>query len=139
MTAWEREPYPIEEPNKSVGELVGRISEDFSALLRDHIQLARHEITEEAKRAGKAAGLLSAAALAGWITVVMLSFALAWGLAIAFDSIALGFLVVGLIWAVVAGITFMIGRDRMSEVEPVPDETISELRKDREWLREQTS
>lgn len=139
MTAWEREPYPLEEPNTSIGELVGRISDDLSGLMRDHIQLARHEITEEAKKAGKAAGMLSAAALAGWLSLVMLSFAAAWGLAVAFDSIWLGFLVVGLLWAVVAGITFMIGRNRMGEVDPVPDETVVELREDREWLREQTS
>lgn len=139
MTTWKREPYPIEEPDVTAGELVGRITEDLGGLVSDHIQLAKYEVIEEAKKAGKAAGLLTGAALAGWLSVVMLSFALAWGLAVALDSVWLGFFVVGLIWAAVAGIAAMLGRTRLQEVEPVPDQTVTELRKDREWIREQTS
>lgn len=139
MTAHQPGPYPIEEPDVSIGDLVGRISEDLGGLVRDHIDLARQEITEEAKKAGKAAGMLTIAAMAGWLTLVLLSFALAWGLGAAFDSIWLGFLVVGLIWAVVAGITAITGRARLREIDPMPEQTIVELKEDREWLREQTN
>ncbi len=42
----------------STGELVARLSEQVSTLVKDELALARAELTEKGKRAGKGAGLL---------------------------------------------------------------------------------
>ena len=62
--------------------------------MRDEVQLAKIELKEEVGRAGRAGGLLGGAAFAGYMVVVTLSFALAWGLA---EVMAVGwaFLIVG--------------------------------------------
>jgi cobalamin biosynthesis protein CobD/CbiB len=139
MTSAGSPPYPVDEPEVSLGELVARVSEDFGSLVQSHIELAKQEITTEIKEAARGAGLLGGSGLAGWIAILLISFALAWGLAELIGSTWLGFLLVGLIWAIVAGVLFFSGRQKLQEVHPVPRETIDELEEDKKWLSEQTN
>jgi hypothetical protein len=139
MTTSGSPPYPVDEPEVSLGDLVGRLTEDLGSLVQGHVQLAKEEITAEVKQAGRGAGLVGGSALAGWIALLLLSFALAWGLAELFESTWLGFLVVGGIWGVVAASLFVTGRRELQEVEPVPEQTMKELEEDKRWLSEQTS
>ena len=69
----------------SVGELIGNISDDLSQLFRQEVELAKVELKEEAAKAGKAAGMLGGAGFAGYLAVVLLSFALVFGLANVMD------------------------------------------------------
>jgi hypothetical protein len=139
MTSAGSPPYPVDEPEVSLGELVGRVSEDFGSLVQSHIALAKEEITTEIKEAAHGAGLLGGSGLAGSIALMLISFALAWGLAELIGSTWLGFLMVGLVWAIVAGALFFSGRQKLQEVEPMPRETIEELEEDKKWLSEQTN
>ena len=109
------------------------------SIVQSHIKLAKEEITTEIKKAGRGAGMMGGSALAGWIAALLLSFALAWGLAEMFDEPWLGFLVVGLIWGVAAAWLFLSGRRQLQEVEPLPDQTVEELKEDQRWLTEQTN
>ena len=127
------------EPDESVGELVGKVASDVAALISSEVELAKVELREEAQRLGRAAGMLGGAALVGWFAALLLSFAAAWGLAELFDSAPLGFLVVGVIYAVVAAVLFIAGRNRMREVHPVPEATIASIKEDIQWLRQQAS
>ncbi|MGH2702084.1 MAG: phage holin family protein [Actinomycetota bacterium] len=129
----------MDEPELPLGELVGRLTNDFGELVQSHIKLAKEEITTEVKQAGRAAGLLGGSALAGWIALLILSFALAWGLAAWWDSPGLGFLAVGAIWTAVAAALWVRGRHEMQDFEPMPQETIEELEEDKRWLSEQKS
>jgi hypothetical protein len=128
--------YRLEEPDASVGELVSRLTEDLGVLVRDHIQLAKEELKAEAKQAGSGVGMLGGGAVAGWIALVLLSMALAWGLA---EVMApwLAFLIVGVVWAVVAAALAATGRKKIEEVDPVPRETVREIKEDQRWLNEQ--
>lgn len=137
MTTSERGPYPVDQPDVSVGDLVGRLTDDFGSIVQSHIKLAKEEITAEVKKAGRGAGMLGGSALAGWIAALLLSFALAWGLAEFFDEPWLGFLIVGLIWGGAAAWLFLSGRRQLQEVEPLPEQTIEELKEDQKWLTEQ--
>ena len=139
MTTSARPPYPIDEPDKSVGELVGELTDDFGSLVQSHVQLAKEEILAELKQAARGAGLISGSALGGWIAVLLISFAVAWGLAELVDSPWLGFLLTGVIWAAVAGALFFSGRRTLQDVQPVPQETIDEIEEDKRWLAEQTN
>jgi hypothetical protein len=42
----------VEEPDASIGDLVGRLTSDMGILVRDHVQLAKEEIKVEVKEAG---------------------------------------------------------------------------------------
>lgn len=110
----------------------------MSALVNDHIQLARAEMMEEAKKAGRGAGLMGGAGVAGWIAALILSLALAWGLAEFMPTWA-AFLIVGAIWAIVATVMGLAGKKQLDRVGPVAPETMNEVRKDKEWLNKQTN
>ena len=43
----------------------------------------------------------------------------------------------GLIWGVAAAWLFLNGRRQLQEVEPLPEQTIEELKEDQRWLTEQ--
>jgi hypothetical protein len=123
-------------PDQSLGELFARLTADLGALIRDEVQLAKTEVKQEITRAGRAAGLLGGAAFAGYMTVVTLSFAAAWGLA---EVMAAGwaFLIVAVVWAVVGGFVFLRGRRHLAEVNVKPEQTVETLKEDVEWAKNQ--
>lgn len=136
--AREREPYRLEEPDASLGELIGRLSSEFGDLVSTHIELAKLELKEEAVQAGKGGAMLGAAAMSGFIALFVLSFAAAWGLAEIMPA-GVAFLIVGLVWVAVAGVLAVVGRRRLQQMDPTPHRTVEELKEDRRWLSEQTS
>jgi hypothetical protein len=68
----------------------------------------------------------------------MMSFAAAWGLTeIVPEGVA--FLVIGLLWAVAGGVLFVIGRERMREVNVKPEQTIETMQENVQWAKQQKS
>jgi len=121
----------------SIGELIGNISDDLSQLFRQEVELAKAEVRQEASKAGKAAGFLGGAGFAGYLAVVLLSFAAIWGLDNVMDE-GLAALIVAVVWAVVGGILFVIGRNRLKTVDPMPRRTVDTLKEDAQWLKNPT-
>lgn len=113
---------PAEEraATQSLGDIVGDLTRDFSTLMRDELALAKAEATEQAKHAGKGAGMLGGAAYAGGLVIFFLSYALAWALGYLFDNVAWGAVVVAVIWAIVAAVLYSMGRKALKQVEPMP-------------------
>jgi len=126
---------PIE-AEKSLGALVAELSSDFADLVSTQIELAKTELKEEATRAGKGAGMLGGGGLAAYLAITLLSFALAWGLSEAMPT-GWAFLIVGLLWAVVAAVLAMNGRDQLRMVHPVPEQTTKSIKEDVEWAKQQ--
>jgi hypothetical protein len=120
----------------SLGELFSDLTADMSALMRDELSLAKVELKEEITKAGRAGGMFGGAALAGYMTIVLLSFAAAWGLA---ELMAVGwaFLIVGVVWGVAAAILYFRGRDALRTVHPKPEQTIDTLKEDVQWAKKQ--
>lgn len=112
----------------SLGDLVGEVSRDLSALMRQELELAKAELAESAKRAGAGAGLMGGAGYAAMMTLLFLSLALWWALGL---LIGLGWsgVVVAVIWAVIAGILYATGRSRLKSVRGAPQtvETVKEI------------
>lgn len=132
------EPYRLRDPDTSLGELIGRLSAEMSGLLTDHLQLARTELMRDAKKAGRGAGLMGGAGVGGWIAALILSLALAWGLA-EFMPTWLGFLIVGVVWAIAAAVMGMVGKKEFDRLGPVAPETMEELQRDKQWFSTQTT
>ena len=128
----------VHQPDQSLGELFSRLSGDLSALLRDEVQLAKVELTDSAKEAARAGGMLGAAVFAGYMAIVLLSLALAWGLT---ELIPIGaaFLIVGLIWVAGGAVLYVTGRQRLKAAELKPEQTIETMQENVQWVRQQTS
>ncbi|MFD6953295.1 hypothetical protein A6A08_24940 [Nocardiopsis sp. TSRI0078] len=123
--------------DRSLSELLGEVTGDLQTLFRQEIALAKAEVREEAQKAGKATGMLGGAAVAAYLAVLLASLALMFGLA---ELIGLGWaaLVVAVLWAIVGGVLFVMGRSRMREVSPKPERTIETLREDAQWAKHPT-
>jgi hypothetical protein len=113
--------------NASVGELLVNVTRDLTTLLRQEIELAKVEIKVEAKKAGKATGMLGGAGLAGYMVLLFLSFALWWGLANVMDQ-GWAALLVAVLWAVIGGMLYAVGRSRLRELNPTPERTVETMK-----------
>jgi hypothetical protein len=129
---------PSEQDERSLGELLSTLTAQFSTLFRKEVELARTEIKLELQQAGKAAGVLGGAGAAGYMAVLLLSFALAWGLA-EFMPAWIGFLIVGAVYGVVAAVLYRNGKTRLDRLNPKPEHTIETLKEDAEWARARKS
>ena len=105
--------------NNSLGELLGEVTRDFSTLMRQEVDLAKAELRESATRAGRGVGMYGGAGIAGHLALVFLSIAVWWGLG---QLIGLGWsaVIVAVIYAVVALILFVIGRNEFKSVKGMP-------------------
>jgi uncharacterized membrane protein YqjE len=128
---------PIE-PDHSLGELLGRVSRDFSELVSTQVELAKVELQEEIAAAGRGAGILTGGAFCAYLAVVLLSFAAAWGLSEVLPE-GVAFLIVGAVYAVAAAVLLPKGKERLTRVRPVPERTAESVREDVQWAREQMS
>lgn len=125
------------EPDQSLGELVSRMTTDVGRLVSTQIELAKVEIKDEVTRAGKGAGMVGGGGLAAVVAVLLLSFAVAYWLADAFDDLGAGFLVVGLVHAAIAAVLVMKGKQQINSATPIAEQTIETIKEDVEWARQQ--
>lgn len=120
--------------NASVGELIGEVTSDLSRLMRQELELAKAELREEASKTGRAVGMLVAAGIAGFLVVLFASYALWWGLANVMDE-GWAALIVAALWAIAAAVLYSVGRKRMREVQPKPQQTVDTLKEVPDALR----
>jgi len=133
-----QDPTKPKQPDKSLGDLFGDLSSEFSDLLRTQVELAKVEIRTEAKQAGRTAGMFGGAAVAAYMALVLLSFAAAWALENVMDA-GLAFLIVGAVYAVVAAVLYVRGRDRAKQMNVVPEQTVASVKEDVQWARQKLS
>lgn len=122
----------------SVGHLLGQVAGDLSKLFRQEVALAKAELREEAAKAGKAGGMLAGAGFAGYMVTVLLSLALVFALG-AVMPLGWAALIVAVLWGIVGGVLYVVGRNRMKDVDPVPRQTVETLREEARWARGQTN
>ena len=112
----------------SLGDLLGEVTRDMSTLMRQEVELAKVEAKQSATRAGKGAGLLAGAGVAGHFVLLFLSLALWWALG---TVMGLGWsgVVVALIWGVVAAVLAARGRKELNAIKGMPQtaETLQEI------------
>ncbi|NJP31819.1 phage holin family protein [Micromonospora thermarum] len=125
---------PAKERAQSVGHLLGDVTRDLSTLVRQEIELAKAELREEVTQAGKAGGMFGGAAVAGFLTVLFVSYAIWWGLSNVMDQ-GWAALIVAVVWGVVAAILFANGRTKMRQARAVLPRTQQTARQMPDALR----
>ncbi|MEU7996708.1 phage holin family protein [Micromonospora sp. NPDC049060] len=122
---------PEKERTQSVGDLLGDVTRDFSVLVRKEVELAKAELREEAGQVGRLAGMFGGASLAGFLTVLFVSYALWWGLSNVMDQ-SWAALIVAVIWGVVTGVLLSRARrekEQLRSVLPRTRQTAQEIPK----------
>ena len=139
MTAIETRPEQPPAPTEpSLTALASELSEEVRQLTRLEVELAKAEVQEAVGHAKKAGAGFGAAGVLGYIGVLFLSFALAYGLAELLPT-WLAFLIVALLWGVAAAVGYSVGRKNLDAFDPVPRRTVKTIKEDVTWLRHRTS
>jgi hypothetical protein len=111
----------------SVGELIGNVAGDLSKLMRQELELAKAEMKVEATKAGKGAGMLGGAGVAGLLAAVFASLTLMFLLDLAMP-LWVAALIVTVLWAAVGAFLFTTGRKQLKTVHPAPTQTVNSLK-----------
>jgi hypothetical protein len=111
----------------ALGELLTGITSDLSTLFRQEVELAKAELTESAKQAGKGAGMFAGAGVAGLFALLFVSITVWWALGYLIGNAWSG-LIVAVVYAVVALILFLRGRANLKSVRGAP-RTVDSLKK----------
>ncbi|MCQ9131225.1 MULTISPECIES: phage holin family protein [Streptomyces] len=127
---------PVQDGHRPVGELVGRATEQLSRLVRQELALAKAELAEKGRRAGRGGGLLGAAGAFGYAGLLALS-----GTAVAALSLVLpvwaAALVVTAVLFVIAAVLGMAGRAQLRRAAPpAPEEALGSVKADVEEIKE---
>jgi tetrahydromethanopterin S-methyltransferase subunit G len=119
----------LEAPDgRSLGEVMGDLTRDVSTLLQQEVALAKAELSQSGKRAGKGVGMFAGAAIAGILFLVFLSVSAWWGLG-QFIGNQWSALVVAAVWVIVAIILALAGKKEMERIRGLPQttETVGEI------------
>lgn len=112
---------------RSLGQIVSDISTDLTTLIKQEMDLAKVELKEEVSKAGKGAGLLGGAGVAGHMVLVFLSLALTF-LLDNWMPIELAALITALLWGIVAAVLAASGRKALNESNPQLPKTQQSLK-----------
>ena len=115
--------------DRSLSELVSEVTGEIATLFRKEVELARVETSEQVSRAAKAGGMLGAAAVIGFLDLILFSFAAAWALSEVVPE-GVAFLIVAVVFAIVAGVLTMAGKKRIANINPVPNQTVQTVKED---------
>ena len=116
-----------------LGALLGGVTQDLSTLFRQEVDLAKAELTESAKKAGKGAGLFGGAGVAGLMALLFLSITVWWAIGLLIGNAWSG-LIVTVVYAVVALVLFLRARAQLKTIRGVP-RTVDSLKKIPETLK----
>jgi len=113
---------------RSLSELLSEMSTELSTLVRKEVELLKSETKDTVAQASKAGALLGGVAVGGFFAGLLLAMAAAFGLAEVMAT-GLAFLVVGLLFLVIAGVAFAMARKKLAEVKP-PEQAIATIKQD---------
>ena len=123
--------------------LFSRLGEDVMDLFNSQLALFKVEIKEEASAYARNITMIAIGAVIATIGFALLNVAVAFGVSTLFAranfsqpaSYALGFVVTGAFYVLVGAIVVLLMKNRLSNQELVPRRTVAELRKDKQWLK----
>jgi uncharacterized membrane protein YqjE len=129
--------------NESLPSLVSRLGDDVMDLFKSQLELFKVEIKEEANAYARGITMIAIGAVIATVGFALLNVAIAFAVSTLFAqanfsqpaSYALGFVVTGAFYVLVGGIVVLLMKNRLAKQDLVPQRTVQELRKDKQWLK----
>ena len=123
---------------RPIGELLKQLSEETTTLVRQELDLAKAEVAQKGQQAGKGAGMFGGAGILGLLALGALTAALI----MAIDKGTANWvaaLIVAAVYAAIAGILALQGRNKIQEaVPPVPEQAAESVKEDVQWAKTRT-
>ncbi|HLT19782.1 MAG TPA: phage holin family protein [Thermomicrobiales bacterium] len=129
-TAGQRDP-------RSIAEITNDLLSNAQEVLRDEVRLAKVEITDELKSAARATAMLAAGVVMALFAFGMLLFAITWALDSWLPQWAAALIVAAAV-ALIATVLIVIGKNRVSEINPKPEETVETMKENVQWVKQPT-
>jgi uncharacterized membrane protein YqjE len=121
--------------DRSTAELLKRLSEETTTLVKQEVELAKAELQEKGKRAGVGAGMFGGAGLFGVAAFAALTACVIAALDLAM-ALWLAALIVAVVYAAVAGVLALTGKQKVKEATPpVPEQAAESVKEDVEWAK----
>jgi uncharacterized membrane protein YqjE len=124
--------------DRSTGELLKRLSDETTTLVKQEIELLKAELAAKAKPAGMGAGMFGGAGLFGLGAFLALT---AFFIALLDGAVPIwaAALIVAAVYAAIAGVLAMTGRQKVREATPVaPEQTLESVKEDVQWAKTRT-
>src|SRR5262245_33830705 len=129
--------------NEGLPNLFSRLGDDIMQLFNSQLALFKVEIKEEANAYARGVTMIAIGAVIATIGFALLNVAIAFAVSTLFAqanfsqpaSYALGFIVTGGFYVLVGAIVVMLMKSRLARQDLVPQKTVQELRKDKQWLK----
>jgi uncharacterized membrane protein YqjE len=130
-------------PDESLPTLFSRLGDDVMELFNSQLALFKVEIKEQASAYARGVTTIAVGAVIAVVGFALLNVAIAFAVSTLFAqanfsqpaSYALGFVVTGAFYVLVGAILVMLMKNRLGKQELVPQRTVAELRKDKQWLK----
>jgi uncharacterized membrane protein YqjE len=121
--------------DRPTGELLSRLSQQTSDLVRQEIELAKAELTQKGKRAGVGASMFGGAGLFGVFAFAALTTAIIAALQLAMP-VWVAALIVAVVYGIVAAVLAQRGRQKVQDVgAPMPEQTRDSVKEDVQWAK----
>lgn len=128
---------------ESLPALVGRLGEDVMQLFDTKLSLLKVELKEEANAYARGAVAIALGGIIAAVGFALLNVAIAFGVSTLFAETslsqpakyALGFVLTGVFYLLIGGIVVLATKSRLAKQGLVPNRTVEELRKDKQWLK----
>jgi len=129
--------------NENLPRLFSRLGDDVMQLFDTKMSLLKVEIREEANVYARSGAMIAVGGIIAAIGFALLNVALAFGISTLFADTAwsqpakyaIGFVSAGILYLIVGTIIVSAMKNRLAKQNLIPDRTVEELRKDKQWLK----
>ncbi|HET6979710.1 MAG TPA: phage holin family protein [Pyrinomonadaceae bacterium] len=123
--------------------LFSRLGDDVMQLFNSQLALFKVELREEVGAYARGLTMIAIGAVVATVGFAFVNVAIAFAVSTLFAqanfsqpaSYALGFVVTGAFYVLLGAIVVMVMKNRLAKQELVPTRTVDELRKDKQWLK----
>jgi uncharacterized membrane protein YqjE len=140
-------PAPQQQPTQadieSLPGLFGRLGEDVMTLVDTKLSLIKVELKEDAAVYGRGGAMIAVGGVLAAIGFALVNVAIAFFISTLFTfdrqplNYALGFIITGALYLVIGAVLVVMFKNRLAAYNPVPERTVAEIRKDKQWLKKE--
>jgi hypothetical protein len=123
---------------QSLPDLLRQLSQETTTLVKQELELAKAEMSEKGKTAGKGAGFIGGGALFGLGAFGALTACFIALLGLAMQT-WIAALIVAVVYGAIAAALALSGRNKIQEATPpTPEQTVETVKEDVEWAKNRT-
>jgi uncharacterized membrane protein YqjE len=129
--------------DENLPSLFSRLGDDVMQLFDTKMSLLKVELKEEANAYAQSGIMIGVGGIIAAIGFALLNVALAFGISTLFAETSLsqpakyavGFVSAGVLYLIIGAVIVSVMKNRLAKQNLVPNRTVEELRKDKQWLK----